>query len=315
MFKGLLFMCAGSILHAVHTRQMDKLGGLIKQMPWTGAMFAVGSVAICGLPPLNGFIGEFLLYLGAYKGCIFNGLGSLVPSITIICSLALIGGFAVAGFTKVFGTVFLGESRSESTVNAHEAGPSMRFAMLIPACACLVLGIGAPYIINSLRFAIMQAAGVEESISAGQLYGAALISKKIVFVSLGLMVLIIAVRALRNRLLRNRIVKTAPTWDCGYARPNARIQYTASSFTQPITEMATMILRTKRKRVQFDSMLPKEQDFETSTPEPGKQYLFGPLFRMSDFAMDKMRFLQQGSVQLYVLYIAVTLILLLLWKL
>ena len=122
LFKGLLFLGAGAVVHGTGTREIDQLGGLLKRMPWTAATFLVGAVAISGLPPLNGFVSEFLIYLGAFKGGISTGGPVAVPLLALIAGLALIGGLAVACFTKAFGIVFLGEPRSEHVVARARGG-------------------------------------------------------------------------------------------------------------------------------------------------------------------------------------------------
>ena len=124
-------------MHATGTREIDKLGGLGKLMPRTAAAFLVGSIAICGLPPLNGFISEFMIYYGAFAGTIADGLKLFVPALLVIGSLALIGGLALACFTKAYGIIFLGEPRSEHASKAHEAGFAMQFSMWVLAALCV----------------------------------------------------------------------------------------------------------------------------------------------------------------------------------
>src|SRR5216684_667046 len=125
LFKGLLFLAAGNVLHSTHTREIDHLGGLLRRMPRTGAIFLIGAVAISGLPPLNGFISEFLIYLASFKGAMtLDGVNS-VPMLATIAGLALIGGLAAACFTKAFGIVFLGQPRTRRAELAHEAGLPM----------------------------------------------------------------------------------------------------------------------------------------------------------------------------------------------
>ncbi|MBF0495747.1 MAG: oxidoreductase [Deltaproteobacteria bacterium] len=144
LFKGLLFMGAGAVLHATGTRDIDQLGGLIKRMPWTAAMFLIGSVAICGLPPLNGFVSEFLIYVGAFYGTGLHGVS--VSGATVVVGLAMIGGLAAACFAKAFGIVFLGEARSEHAMQGHEVGYAMRIGMLALALGCITIGFLAPQV-------------------------------------------------------------------------------------------------------------------------------------------------------------------------
>ena len=125
LFKGLLFLGAGSVIHGAHTHEIDHLGGLLKRMPWTALTFLIGSIAISGLPPLNGFVSEFLIYVGAFDGALPAKGVSAVPLLAVIAGLALIGGLATACFTKAFGIVFLGEPRSDHPARARESGMGM----------------------------------------------------------------------------------------------------------------------------------------------------------------------------------------------
>ncbi len=151
LFKGLLFLGAGAVVHGTGTREIDHLGGLLKRMPWTAAAFLIGAVAISGLPPLNGFLSEFLIFFGAFKGGISTSGPVAVPLLAVIAGLALIGGLAVACFTKAFGIVFLGEPRSEHVSRAHEVDWTMRLPMLMLAAACVGIGLFAPVMVGSLQ--------------------------------------------------------------------------------------------------------------------------------------------------------------------
>ena len=141
LFKGLLFMGAGSVAHGAHTREIDHLGGLLKRMPWTAGTFLVGAVAISGLPPFNGFVSEFLIYIGSFKGATSMKGGIAVALFAVIGGLALIGGLATACFTKAFGMVFLGEARSEEPRHARESEGSMLAPMAILAAGCFAVGL------------------------------------------------------------------------------------------------------------------------------------------------------------------------------
>src|SRR5207302_1622660 len=141
LFKALLFLGAGSVIHATHTREIDHLGGLSRQMPRTAACFLVGAVAICGLPPLNGFVSEFLIYLGLFRTLGLQPGPSCAGAALAVPVLALIGTLAVACYVKVFGAVFLGNGRSPHAEHAHESGPLMIGPMVVLAACCLVLGV------------------------------------------------------------------------------------------------------------------------------------------------------------------------------
>jgi formate hydrogenlyase subunit 3/multisubunit Na+/H+ antiporter MnhD subunit len=317
LFKGLLFLGAGCVLHAAGTRELDRLGGLLRRMPWTGACFLVGAAAISGLPPLNGFVSEFLIYLGAFRGALdaTGAVTVIVTALATIGALALIGGLAAACFTKAFGIVFLGEPRTAAAEAAHEAGPAMRWPMVGLAAACVAIGlfpaVAIRVVLPSLRlltreFAPLAAAALAEmGHSVGTIGAGAL-----------LLVAGICLAALvRRRLFRGRAVETTVTWDCGYARPTARMQYTASSFAQPLTSLFRLILRTETHARPLAGVFPREAALVTETPDAFREAFFRPAFAAIGRTLERFRLLQHGRIQLYVLYVVITLIALIAWKL
>ncbi len=315
LFKGLLFFAAGNVLHSTHTREIDHLGGLLRRMPRTGAIFLIGAAAISGLPPLNGFVSEFLIYLASFKGAVtLDGVNS-VPMLATIAGLALIGGLAAACFTKAFGVVFLGQPRSEHAEHAHEVGPAMVLPGFVLAAACILIGLLGAYVVASMGPLISEVTGLSATIVRTNLATAA---DSIAWVSItgGALVGITALLAVGRAIaLSKRSVSTNVTWDCGYAEPSARMQYTASSFAQPLTDTFDLLVLTRRVVTAPDGLFPKEASFATETPDPYQEHIYRPLFREIGRDLLRLRPLQQGQVQLYILYIAVTLLALLLWQL
>jgi len=315
VFKGLLFLGAGAVLHSTGTGDIDHQGGLLKRMPVTGVTFLIGSVAICGLPPLNGFVSEFLIYLGAFGGVIKSPAVVVVACLSAIAGLALIGGLAAACFTKAFGVIFLGEPRSEHAQHAHEATVAMRGPMIVLAMVCVLIGFLAPVVTSSLTPAVQVLVnGSPETVSAA-LQTAARPLSWIVGVSVFLVLLTIALAALRNRLLSKRNVGQSPTWDCGYAQPTARMQYTASSYAQPLTDFFGSVLRTRYKYVPPEGILPEGTSLSTETLDVFRSEFYDPIFERTADVLAWFRKAQHGRVQLYVLYIALTLIALLVFGL
>jgi len=320
LFKGLLFLGAGAVAHSTGTRDMDRLGGLAKAMPWTALTFIIGAAAIAGLPPLNGFVSEFLMYYGALLACLPGGLANPLPAVGLIAGLALIGGLAAACFAKAFGIVFLGEPRTDAALAAHECGWAMRLPMIILAAACILIGFGAPWVVAALKSAI---AGLLPDISgltgvpAAQIFGAAqpsmtlLMELVIGFAAVaGLAVLL---GLMRKRLLKNRPVRQSPTWDCGYAAPTPRMQYTASSFALWFVDAFRWILRTERRRSLPQGYFPDAAFMTTETPDGFRELVFRPVFAQIRWALASLRWIQHGRLQLYILYIAATLVALLIW--
>jgi len=317
LFKGLLFLGAGCVLHAAGTREIDRLGGLLRRMPWTGACFLVGAAAISGLPPLNGFVSEFLIYMGAFRGAVgaAGAASVIVPALATIGALALIGCLAAACFTKAFGIVFLGEPRTAAAQAAHEAGPAMRVPLAVLAAACIVIGlfpaVAIRVVLPSLQllareFAPLAAAAFADMGDTVGMVGAGAL----------LLVAGICLAALaRRRLLRGRAVEATVTWDCGYARPTARMQYTASSFAQPLTSLFRLVLRTETHARPLVGLFPREAALVTETPDAFREAFFRPAFAAIARTLERFRLLQHGRIQFYVLYVVVTLIALIAWKL
>jgi formate hydrogenlyase subunit 3/multisubunit Na+/H+ antiporter MnhD subunit len=315
-FKGLLFLGAGAVAHATGTREMDRLGGLLKRMPWTGAAFLIGAAAICGLPPLNGFASELLIGLAALLGGT-SAAGSLsTAGFLSIAGLALIGGLALATFTKAFGMVFLGEARTPEALRAHEPGMAMRFPIALLAGACIVIGLFAPIAALLLTRAVAALLPVGEGAVDLYLFAGASSLRWAVLVGGTFVALAGLLAALRMGLLGGRKVSEQGTWDCGYARPTPRMQYTASSFAQPLVDLFRMALGTRRQFTPPQGLLPgNAAAFRTATRDTFTHKLFRPAFDGASRALGRVRGLQHGRLQLYVLYVALTLIALLVWRL
>lgn len=319
VFKSLLFLSAGSVLHATGTREIDHLGGLLKKMPYTGTAFLVGSVAICGLPPLNGFVSEFMIYAGSFEGIVTKGVsvGMAAGGIITVASLALIGGLALACFTKVFGIIFLGEPRSAHCDHAHEADTAMRIPMLLLAAACFVMGLWGPVIFKMMVRVVGVLAG---SMSLGQADVAGITSYwlvlgRVTFFSVSLILLVAAAAFCRSRLMSRRRQEVAVTWDCGYLAPNARMQYTASSFAHPITRLFRTFLRTTRRISSPVGLFPKSASFSSETNDFYGERVYKPTFKVLDAWLSKFRQIQHGRLNLYIMYIVLALIVLFVWKL
>jgi formate hydrogenlyase subunit 3/multisubunit Na+/H+ antiporter MnhD subunit len=315
LFKGLLFLGAGAVLHGAGTGEIDHLGGLLKRMPWTAAIFLVGAMALSGLPPLNGFVSEFLIFLGAFNGGVSTSVAIAVPLLALIAGLALIGGLAVACFTKAFGIVFLGEPRSEHASHAHESDWTMRLPMLALAAGCVLIGLFAPVVIGSLKAVLKDVTGLQPGVVTENLATAINPLSFVVMGMIAFLMLLVLLVSLRRHLLTGRRVKEGTTWGCGYAQLTARMQYTASSFAQPLTDLFRPLLGTRKKVVPPSGFFPVEATLKTVTPDVSSEEMYRPMFSRVNEWLSRLQWLQHGKVQLYVLYIAVTLIVLLVWEL
>ncbi len=315
IFKGLLFLDAGNIVHATHTREIDHLGGLLRCMPGTGVTFLIGAAAISGLPPLNGFVSEFLIYLASLKGSVSLGASSSVPMLATISGLALIGALAVACFTKAFGIVFLGHPRCEGAGHPEDVNLAMLVPGFLLAAGCVLIGLLGSSVVRSMGPLISTATGLPSILISRDLIEMGNSVARVGQFGALLTGVVALLSLARSKTFGRRQISTAPTWDCGYASPSPRMQYTASSFAQPLTESFGMLLQTREVLTGLEPLFPQRAEFHSHTDDPYRRYFFQPLFQSVSRAMASLRPLQQGRVQLYVLYIVVTLLVLLLWQL
>jgi len=315
LFKGLLFLAAGAVIRATQTRNLEQLGGLIHKMRWTAAAFLVGSVAIAGLPPLNGFVSEFLIYSGALRSGAKASLAAAGASVAVAASLALIGGLAAACFAKAFGVVFLGAPRSDRGANARDPGFAMKSSMALLAAGCVGIGMLGPWAVRALSPLLVSLTAMGAADVASEVSSASNILTNVVKVSAIVLALVVVLAALRAKLLSGRSVRSGPTWDCGYARPTARMQYTASSFAQPLVDVFGPLVRTRDEARLPVGLFPKEGEYHSHARDIWKEDVFAGVFRRTAQLFDRFHWIQQGKVQLYVLYVVVTLVALLLWKL
>jgi hydrogenase-4 component B len=302
-FKALLFLAAGAVVRTVGTREIGRMGGLARRMPATGALFLVGAVAICGLPPLNGFVSELLVYLGLFRALVPEGGPSWAGAALAAPVLASIGALAVACFVKVHGAAFLGEPRSERAARAREAPATMLAPMGILALCCAAIGV-APSLAAPLldRAASAWAPGL----------AAPAVRTLAPLGAVGLFSAVLAAAAVAGFALlpRRRALPAAGTWDCGYARPTARMQYTASSFAQPLVKLLSWALRPHARLPRVRGAFPGASSFESHVHDPILRGLLVPSYRALKRRLEWFRRFQRGPVQHYLLFILAAVVLL-----
>lgn len=305
LFKSLLFLSAGSAIHRVHTREIDRLGGLAKRMPLTSFGFLIGAAAICGLPPLNGFISELAIYLGLFSALQKNTSSSVGVVILSIASLALIGGLAVACFVKVYGIVFLGEPRTPAAEKAHESSSLITSPILVLAFLCAFIGLFPVFTAPMLDSVIALWGDSGQSLS--QLMPLRQLSWMggflIVFCALGYLFL--------RRTIRIVPHEEIGTWDCGYLHSSPRIQYTASSFAQMIVDLFTWVLWPAKKVPSIHELFPKASSFHSHVPDVVMDRGVLPFFRQISQSLESFKVFQSGKLQVYLFYIFMTLLILL----
>jgi formate hydrogenlyase subunit 3/multisubunit Na+/H+ antiporter MnhD subunit len=314
LMKGLMFFAAGSVLHGTKTKDMEKLGGLMKRMPWTGAFLLLGSVAISALPPLNGFVSKWLMYLSLLK-CGFTASDSRnLAALFAVGLLALIGGLAAVAFVRLTGIVLLGSPRSEAARHAHESSPWMLGPMVILLGLCFVAAFVPQSVADMLISPLTQILGgtaaptlLELETSPAPLY---IIGNFNVWTCLA-----IAVVGL-NLLSLSTKARTAeePTWGCGYVKPTVRMQYTGRSFAELIAEhLLPRFLRPHTTKHAPEGLFPSKSDFGSECPDPVNKKIYEPFFRRWADRFSRLRILQQGKVHVYLLYIVLMVVLALAW--
>jgi hydrogenase-4 component B len=300
-FKSLLFLCAGSVIHSTHTREIDRLGGLAKSMPWTALLFLIGAVAICGLPPLNGFVSELLVYLGLLQGVVAQGsAGAAVVLVAPV--LAMVGALAVACFVKVYGTVFLGQGRTPAAAHAHEAPGLMRGPAVFLAAACIVIGLAPVLVAPPLNAAIADWLPVGSPAGAPVGVLAPLGTVSVLGGVLVLLILALGVPLAR----RKRGAAPVGTWDCGYARPTQRMQYTASSLAQTIVAMFGWVLRPRTGLPRVEGPFAGVSAMHSHVDEVVLDRVLVPAGQTAAGWFRWFHRFQQGLTQHYVLYILLT---------
>lgn len=310
LFKSLLFLGAGSVIHSVGTREIDVLGGLSKRMPATATCFLIGAVAICGLPPLNGFVSELLIYLGLFH-TLDPSDGSVAQAAAFAApGLAVVGALAAACFVKVYGMVFLGAPRSASAAEAHEAGGTMIGPMFVLASCCILIGV-APVIAAPLLDRMAIAWG-------GEAVGALKIADVAPLSSISILAGILGALFLAGMgFLLARGIRRAPstvTWDCGYAAPSARMQYSSSSFAEMLVKLFGWALQPKVQLPKIVELFPSDAHFESHIDDTVLQKAVWPATRGVAWLFSWGRYLQSGSLQAYLMYILIVIVFLLLWR-
>jgi hydrogenase-4 component B len=297
VFKSLLFFGAGSVLHATGTREMSRLGGLWRAMPWTTALFALGSLAVCALPPLNGFVSEWLIYRGLFEGAASRTTGAAIALPAAIV-LATTGALALATFIKGGAMTFLGAPRSAAARHAHEAGGWMRGPMLIAAAAAVMLAL-AP---ASIAPVLTHVSSAWRSGASADLGPTGLISVGTVQITIALL-LITSITVLWRRA-HAQPAGSGPTWDCGYALPTARMQYTSGSFSGIAAGWFRWILLPASELRRPRGVFPRAAYWAERTPETVLERVLQPVARVVLGAAAVVRWLQHGRLQFYVAYVA-----------
>jgi hydrogenase-4 component B len=307
LFKALLFLSAGSVIHSVGSRELDHYGGLLKRQRWTGLCFLGGAVAISGLPPFNGFVSEWLVYLGAFRPLQLPG-SPLSLALLAAPALALIGALALACFVKVFGVSFLGEPRSQSAAKAHEAPAVMLWPMALLLLACAWVGL----LPATLQPLLQRAVGNWSAPAALPRLTGDLAPLSTLSLAAWVLIALLLLVGWWLQRRRRGIPHDRPTWGCGYRFPAPRMQYTASSFADSLVRLLQLGLWSERHGGQVTGLFPGRDSFASHTPDLVLDRALNPLFTLLAGLFHRLRrLIQNGVTAIYLLYVALTLIVLL----
>lgn len=308
LFKSMLFLATGSVLHATRQRSLGKLGGLIRYMPWVAALALIATLAIAGLPPLNGFVSEWLLL----QSFLFTPqlphafINMLIP--LGAAALALTVALAAYVMVKFYGVIFLGQPREASLDQAHDANWLERIGLLWLAAGCVAIGVQPQW--------AMHLAGNVTGMLVGQVVSPAPSVWRIAPISpeqasysgwifLAVIVCVVAITFLMVRLLAHGRIRRTAAWDCGYPWQDARMQDTAEGFGQPIRHMFGAFFRMERQLPSPEDVAPR---YRMHIEDRFWRGLYRPIAATVQRLADAISFLQGGRLAIYLLYSFVTLL-------
>jgi hydrogenase-4 component B len=301
LFKGALFLAAGAVYRATGTRDLEQLGGLARRMPLTWLAFLVAAVAIIGVPPLNGFVSEWLVFQGLLRAG--QSAEALRLAVFAAPALALVGGLALACFAKVAGIVFLGHPRSSQAAVAREAGAGLLAPVLVLAFACVVIGTVPALVMRPVILVGAAVAGERWVPVATAMADVFADAGRISWMAIALVLVGAILWVMRRAVLRRQVVRAGATWGCGYPHPTSRMQYTASSFAAPLASVFGRLagVREHRGATVFHST-PVDLVLDAAVL---------PLWTRVERAALRLRPMQQGRLHVYLIYVVVTVVLVL----
>ena len=319
LFKGLLFLGAGAVLHATHSNDMEKMGGLIHRMPRTAILFLVACVSISALPPFNGFVSEWLTFQAALMAPQLEGtlLSALIPFSAAM--LALAGALAATCFVKVYGIIFLGRARDSVAAEAHEVDAWMQLGMAIPAVLCLLLGVLPTFVLpvlDAVPQLLLQHGLADAFAEGGWLWLTPLAGARASYAAPIVILVILAVIAISVLILGRRggPVRRGPIWSCGFPGVNAQMQYTATSFSQPLRRIFSSVYQAREKHQLTNrghKMLTKRVRYSLHIMDLSWQYVYLPIGKLILVLTQWVHWLHSRTLNTYLTYSFVTLLIIL----
>jgi Formate hydrogenlyase subunit 3/Multisubunit Na+/H+ antiporter, MnhD subunit len=280
LFKSLLFLSAGSVISKTNTREINTMGGLIKVLPITALAFLIGSLAIAGIPPFNGFVSEFLIYGASFGGLAAQSMLTVLLLAGAILSLAFIGGLALLCFTKAFGIIFLGEPRLVAIAGLKENRIKMTAPMMALSFLCVAIGI-IPVLVLPILKGPLQTVCCLHNTNLCEYSRVNSLCAHLTVATLSFSVIFLLVLLVRRLLATGKTVRTGVTWDCGFIKSSGRLQYTASSFAFPIVDFFSGILRTKKHGDPILDYFPARTSLSAHTQDIAERNFYAPLYHLT----------------------------------
>ncbi|AOV17303.1 hydrogenase 4 subunit B [Acidihalobacter aeolianus] len=313
LFKGLLFMGAGAILHSAHERDLDRMGGLLRRMPWTGTFFLIGSLAISGLPPLNGFVSEWFTFQAALQTWQLHSglLRTLIPVAAAV--LALSAALAAAAFVKAYGVAFLGRARTRQVRRARQVPVNMRVGQGLLALGCLAAGV-FPSTVIAWIVRVPQSllgSGLPQAGAQGWLWLTPVSPTTASYSAPGVLLALLVLAGLTAWLVHwgaVRRVRRSDAWDCGLAPPTPRMQYTATGFAQPLRRVFGAWLRVDEGVDAGEGATPRHR---LQITDRSWALFYAPVVRVLDRLTRLVTRMQAGHLRVYLAWTLGTLLLLL----
>lgn len=310
LMKGLMFLSAGSVLHAAGTKDLERLGGMLKPLPRTGSLMMLGSVAIAGLPPLNGFVSEWLLYLALLRAALASTGATSVLLLVAVGVVSLVGALAGLAFVRLVGTALLGQPRSDSSSRVHESPMPMILPMALLAAMCVVIGLYPQGVLGGLSTVGGELLGDPAALDAD---GASLAT--LAHLNAAVWTLVALGAAWTAFVLRRGGAVAGATWGCGYARPNARMQYTARAFSEMLSErLVPRLLRARISGPVPTGLFPRSGALDSDCRDPMTRGFYEPFLERWGDRFARLRWMQQGVLHIYLVYILVALLAGLAWS-
>ncbi|MFZ1675848.1 MAG: proton-conducting transporter membrane subunit [Saprospiraceae bacterium] len=300
LFKSLLFYAAGTVYQATHTLDIEKLGGLIKKMPQTSTLFLIAALAICGLPPFNGFVSEFLIYSGLFKGISTGSFFSTAFLVPAVFGLVIIGGMAMLCFTKAFGIIFLGRERHHLPAHIREAEFQKLFPKYLIGALMIIIGLLPQVFVKLVSTPV--SLFINDNDFLNQPIEFIMTLQWVSIAAVLFVILCVVILFIKKLVTKSALIEVMPTWACGYSLPSPKQQYTANSFVRPFRKLIRPLLMMKKKEGEIRGVFPKMIHSETHPYDKLEAMLIDyPLMHLRGF-IGRFKFLQNGNSQSYILY-------------